>query len=129
MPPEKHPSHAKNQQLRYLGFSVVPDGREYTFQLAIQGLPDRAFTVIVNTVGFVAGKLKYQEGPSISYWKLVGALATEITDSPLCVPQRVTEAEVEDYSVSSRTKGKSRVDAIRAEAKLRDRAQLAERRG
>jgi hypothetical protein len=118
----------KNQQLQYLGFATVRDGREYTFRFAVQGQPDRSFVMIIDAAGFLSGKLKYQEGPGIGYWKLLGALAAEASDSPIALRQHVTDAEMADYSAGSGGKKKSWTEERRADASRRFREQLAERR-
>ena len=129
--PIAHDSHKKpikNQQLQYVGFATVPNGREYNFRFAVQGQPDRSFIMIIDAAGFLSGKLKYQEGPGIGYWKLLGALAAEAGDSPLALRQHVTAAEIVDYSASSGGKKKSWTEERRADASKRFREQLAERR-
>jgi hypothetical protein len=118
----------KNQQLQYMGFVTVPDGREYNFRFAVQGQPDRSFIMVIDSAGFLSGKIKYQEGPGIGYWKLIGALATEVSELPLANRQRVTEAEMADYTASSGGKKKSWTEERRADASKRFREQLAERR-
>ena len=106
----------KGQQLQYLGFATVPDGREYNFRFAVQGQPDRSFIMIIDSAGFLSGKIKYQEGPGIGYWKLLGALAAEVSESPLANRQHVTEAEMADYTASSGGKKKSWTEERRADA-------------
>jgi hypothetical protein len=118
----------KNQQLQYMGFATVPDGREYNFRFAVQGQPDRSFIMIIDTARFLSGKLKYQEGPGIGYWKLLGALAAEVSDSPIALRQHVTETETADYLAGSGGKKKSWTEERRADASKRFREQLAERR-
>ena len=118
----------KNQQLQYMGFATVPDGREYNFRFAVQGQPDRSFIMVIDSAGFLSGKIKYQEGPGIGYWKLLGALATEVSELPLANRQRVTEAEMADYTASNGGKKKSWTEERRADASKRFREQLAERR-
>ncbi len=126
---ESHKKVIKNQQLQYLGFATVPHGREYTFRFAVQGQADRSFILSIDSAGFLSGKLKYQEGPGIGYWKLLGALAAEVSEFPLALRQHVSEAEMADYSASSSSgKKKSWTDERRAEASRRFREQLAERR-
>jgi hypothetical protein len=111
-----------------MGFVTVPDGREYNFRFAVQGQPDRSFIMVIDSAGFLSGKIKYQEGPGIGYWKLIGALAAEVSALPLANRQRVTEAEMADYTASSGGKKKSWTEERRADASKRFREQLAERR-
>ena len=118
----------KSQQLQYLGFATVPDGREYTFRFAVQGQPDRSFILVIDSARFLTGKLKYQEGPGIGYWKLLGALAAEEIDSPVAIRQHVTEGETADYLAGSGGKKKSWTEERRADASRRFKDQLAERR-
>ena len=118
----------KNQQLQYVGFAVVSGAREYNFRLAVQGQPDRSFTVSVGAAGFVAGKLKYQEGPGVSSWKLLRDLAAESSEAPLSLRQQMTEAELDDYVLANAGKAKSWAQTTRADIKQGYRDQLAERR-
>jgi hypothetical protein len=118
----------KSQHLQYVGFAIVPGGREYNFRFAVQGEPDRSFFVVIDYAGFLGGKLKYQEGPGIGYWKLLGALAAEDVAAPVALRQRITETEILDYSASSGGKKKSWTEERRADASRRFREQLAERR-
>jgi hypothetical protein len=118
----------KGQQLQYMGFVTVPDGREYNFRFAVQGQPDRSFILMIDSARFLSGKLKYQEGPGIGYWKLLGALAAEGSDSPVAIRQSVTEIETADYLAGSGGKKKSWTEERRADASRRFKDQLAERR-
>jgi hypothetical protein len=118
----------KSQQLQYMGFISVPGAREYTFRFAEQGQPDRNFILVIDSARFLAGKLKYQEGPGIGYWKLLGALAAEEIDAPVAIRQHVTETETADYLAGSGGKKKSWTEERRADASRRFKDQLAERR-
>ncbi len=90
-------SALKNIHLEYLGFSVLPKGREYRFWFPEKDSEGRSFTVVVRNADFLPGKLKFQEGPDISYRKLLGALAVELGDARMPLQQQVTETDVAEY--------------------------------
>ncbi len=86
-----------SMRLQYLGFAVVAGGREYSYRLLGGADADRSCTVSIANALFLRGRLKYQEGPDISYRKLLAALAVEETDSAFSLSQRITDTEVTDY--------------------------------
>ena len=95
-----------NMRIQYLGFSVVASGREYSFRVLGQDNGDRSFTVAIANADFLPGRLKYQEGPDISYRKLLTALALEQSDSIMGLRQQLTESEVADYTAAGKTKAR-----------------------
>lgn len=117
-------STLKKTHLQYLGFSVVTGGREYNFRTAGEDNADRSFIVIVGNAAFLPGRLKYQEGPDLSYRKLLSALAVEQGNSPMGLRQQVTESEVTDYTAAASPKARKWTDEQRATARERFRKRL-----
>ncbi len=117
-------SSLKKMHLEYLGFSVLANGREYSFRVAGEDSADRSFTVIVVNADFLPGKLKYQEGPDISYRKLLSTLAVEQGDPPMCLRQKVTEADVADYIALGSARTRKPTEEQRAAARERFRNRL-----
>ncbi len=112
--------------LIYAGFTNVPGGREYSFSVPGHNTPARSFTVVIRDAAFRPGLLKYQEGPGICYGKMLAALATEQSDSPLSARQYLTESEVVEYQASGRAKVRKWSEERRLEAKRRFQARRAE---
>jgi len=103
--------------LQYLGFTVLPATREYTFSVLVKDSPGRAFTVVIDDSAFRHGLLRYQEAPGLCYGKLLAALQAETGDSPLCSRQQVTEGEASAYTLSGRAKGRKWTEEERLEAR------------
>lgn len=117
-------STLKKMRLQYLGFSVVTGGREYNFRMAGEDNADRSFIVIVGNAAFLPGRLKYQEGPDITYRKLLSALAVEPGNPPMCLRQQVTESEVTDYTAAASPKARKWTEEQRTTAGERFRKRL-----
>ncbi len=114
----------RKMRLQYLGFSVVTGGREYNFRTVGEGHADRSFIVIVGNGAFLPGRLKYQEGPDLSYRKLLSALAVEQGNLPMGLRQQVTESEVTDYTAAASPKARKWSEEQRTTAGERFRKRL-----
>ena len=110
-------------RIQYVSFEVFNGGREYTFRVTAEDGEARSFTVIINNADFLPGKLKYQEGPDISYRKLQGMLAIEHIDSPVGLRQLVTESDITGYAVAGpvKTRKWSEAQRMAARQRLRER--------
>lgn len=111
--------------LVYIGFTIVPGGREYNFSVPNRETPTRSFTVTIPNAVFRPGLLKFQEAPGICYGKLVAALAIEEADTPLSARQQVTELEVSEYQASGKAKVRKWTDEQRLAARQRMKAARA----
>ena len=105
--------------LQYVGVSMIAGSREYSFRVADLLEADRFFTVDIQNVDFLPGRLKYQEGPDICYRKLLSLLEGELSNSPLCLRQQVTGSDVTDYTVAGSARSKKWTEEQRAEARQR----------
>ncbi len=114
-------------RIQYVRFEVVAGGREYAFRVTGEDGGDRVFAVIINNTQFLPGRLKYQEGPDITYRKLQGMLAVEHSESPLGLRQLVTESDITDYAVAGPVKKRKWSDAQRLAARQRLRERMAGR--
>jgi hypothetical protein len=86
-----------SDQIQYLGFSAQAGGREYRFRVA--GESERLFTLWIAAAGFAPGRLRFQEGPDISFRKLQSLLAGE-AGNPLAPRHILSDSEVDDYAAS-----------------------------
>jgi len=113
--------------VRYLGFAVVADGREYQFRVAGErsGDPERSFTLWIATADFSPGRLKFQEGPDITLRKLKNLLAGEQDDAPLRAHQKLSEPDITDYTATNSSKSKTVTEEQRQVARYRYRNRLA----
>lgn len=109
-------------RIQYVGFSVVAAGREYSFRVAGEDNEERSVTVTIENANFLPGKLKYQEGPDISYRKLLSALATEQSAGPTAPRQQVTRSEVTEYTAAGSSKARAWTEEQRLAARQRFRA-------
>jgi len=112
--------------VRYIGFAVVADGREYQFRVAgdHSGDPERAFTLWIATADFSPGRLKFQEGPDITLRKLKNLLAGEHDGAPLPSRQKLCESDITDYTATHSSKSKAVTEEQRQAARDRYRNRL-----
>lgn len=112
--------------IRYVGFAVVADGREYQFRVAgdHSGDPERAFTFWIATADFCPGRLKFQEGPDITLRKLKSLLAGEQEEAPLRSHQKLTESDITNYTATNSSKSKTVTEEQRQAARDRYRNRL-----
>ncbi len=113
--------------VRYVGFAVVADGREYQFRVAgdHSGDPERAFTLWIATADFCPGRLKFQEGPDIALRKLKALLAGETEGDALKSRQKLSESDITDYTATNSSKSKTVTEEQRQVARYRYRNRLA----
>jgi hypothetical protein len=93
-PPKLIPPTVRHLTLEYLGFRNGRDRREYLL-CARSGTEAREYTVWIANAAFTAGRALYQDGPDISYQKLLRELAHLELTGARCV--EVTESELLDY--------------------------------
>jgi hypothetical protein len=100
--PHRGPSKAREQQMRstvhYVGFRSTEDGREYT--LRASGTPPRMFVMLIAHEHFVAGQLRYQDGPDLCCAKLTRVLAEETGEPAPDGEFVVTAKELLEYHSS-----------------------------
>ena len=113
--------------VRYVGFAVVSDGREYQFRVAgnHSSDPERAFTFWIATADFSPGRLKFQEGPDITLRKLKSLLASEPGGRPLRPHLKLCESDITDYTASHSSKSKTVTEEQRKVARYRYQNRLA----
>jgi hypothetical protein len=116
-----------NDPIRYLGFAVVANGREYQFHVAAEnkGEAERTFTLWIAAHDFSPGRLKFQEGPDISLRKLRNLLAGEQDGEPLPLRQELGESDITDYTATASSKHKALTEEQRQAARYRYRHHLA----
>ena len=84
--------------LRYLGFEITPEGREYSVQVSSDTEP-RLFVLRVTHEAFASHQARFQDAPDLCYRKLgreLGADPNLVPDGPL----QLSDDELLDYRVS-----------------------------
>ena len=114
-------------RIQYLGFAVIAAGREYSFRVSGGVDLERDYIVTIANTLFLPGRLKYQEGPDISYRKVLTALAMDPSEASPSVRQQLTEAEVTDYTKTPSSKSRPWTEEQRAAARQRFRARFQTR--
>ncbi len=100
---------SSHDPVRYVGFAVVANGREYQFRVAGEhgDAEGRIFTVGITTADFRPGRLKFQEGPDIAIRKLRDVLACEPGGILPALHQELSASEVSDYTAKGPAKSKA----------------------
>lgn len=89
---------ARPPALRYLGFEITPEGREYSVQVSSDTEP-RLFVLRVTHEAFASQRARFQDAPDLCYRKL----GRELGADPDLVPGRplqLSDDELLDYRVS-----------------------------
>ena len=117
-----------NDPIRYVGFAVKANGREYQFRVAGPTVPggnssdgERFFTMGIAAAEFRPGRLKFQEGPDVAIRNLRNMLATEVGGIPLQLHHSLSESTVTDYTAAGPAKNKTWSEEQRNAARLRVR--------
>jgi hypothetical protein len=88
----------KQPAVRYLGFEITPEGREYSMQITSDEVP-RLFVLRVTHAAFAAREARYQDAPDLCYRKIGRELEAHpdlVPGSPL----QLSADELRDYRVA-----------------------------
>jgi hypothetical protein len=117
-----------NDPIRYVGFAVVSNGREYQFRVAGPTVPggnssegERFFTMSIASSEFRPGRLRFQEGPDVAIRNLRIMLAAEAGGNPLGPRLFLSQSTVDDYTAAGPAKNKTWSEEQRNAARLRVR--------
>ena len=112
--------------VRYMGFAVVANGREYQFRVGGEHADDEAriFTVSIATSDFRPGRLKFQEGPDIAIRKLRDVLACQQGATLPELHQELSASEVTDYTAKGPAKSKALTEEQKIAARQNYRHRL-----
>jgi len=84
------------QNIRYLGFESVEDGRRFDFSITGTGQEATRVSLVIPTLMFTgANKISFQESAKICYEKLRVLLAREKIESPLKI--RLTGDDIAQF--------------------------------
>lgn len=102
VPPDADPPSTRSTLLkrrppavRYLGFEITGEGREYSLQVT-NGLEPRTFVLLVTHEAFASRQARFQDAPDLCYRKLGRELVTDPDLVPGTRLQLTTE-ELLDY--------------------------------
>lgn len=90
---------SKDIIMQFLGFSVKPLAREYTFMVREPSVEPREFTIVIANEAFSERRLRFQDGPDVCSAKL----RRELLNGANLAPESrfdLTNAELEDYRTS-----------------------------
>lgn len=109
--------------VRYVGFAVVSDGREYQFRVSGKGPEpiERIFALWIAGSHFRPGKLSFQQGPDIASRKLHTVLAAELEGQASELRQTVSDTDIADYTTGAVGRNKSWTDEQKQASKIRPR--------
>jgi len=87
-----------------VGFTVEGTNRVYSFSVNGSSDGPRQFTVGILSESFVTARLKFQDGPSISFQRLKGELDQETQDCLAKTHLTISGHDIEDYLVTQHPK-------------------------
>jgi hypothetical protein len=97
--------------VEYLGFRTTAERREYLLQCRT-GPEIHPYTVGIPHSAFAGGRLKFQDGPEISFLKLQKELEAS-ADRPAGPDFTITDAELADYRTAHTAPARKRGPAAR----------------
>jgi hypothetical protein len=89
------PLKPRQPAVRYLGFEITAEGREYSLQVT-NGLEPRTFVLLVTHEAFASRQARYQDAPDLCYRKMGRELGLDPDLLP-GAPLQLTSEELLDY--------------------------------
>ena len=89
------PLRPRQPAVRYLGFEITAEGREYSLQVT-NGLEPRTFVLLVTHEAFASRQARYQDAPDLCYRKMGRELDLDPDLLP-GAPLQLTSEELLDY--------------------------------
>jgi hypothetical protein len=83
-------------QIRYLGFELKENGRDYSYRLVDPKEGDREFVLSISNRAFSEHHFPYQDAPALCYQKLQKALEEESPEQPVPYRSTLSDQELDD---------------------------------
>ncbi|MEJ2007935.1 MAG: hypothetical protein P8Z30_07230 [Acidobacteriota bacterium] len=84
-------------QIRYLGFQLNANGRDYTYRVVNAKEGEREFVMSISNRAFAEHHFPYQDAADLCYRKLQKALDAESPDQPLPSRSTLSDQELDEY--------------------------------
>ena len=91
------PGDKVSNQIRYLGFELKEDGREYSYLVVNPKEGDREFILSISNRAFSEHHFPYQDAAALCYRKLQKALDTENPEQPIPPRSALSDRELDEY--------------------------------
>lgn len=89
-------------QIRYLGFELKANGRDYSYRVVNPKDGDRDFVLSISNRAFSEHHFPYQDAAALCYRKLQKALDAESPDRPVPHHTALSDQELDEYMLSRR---------------------------
>lgn len=89
-------------QIQYLGFQLIPSGREYLYRVVNSKTENREFTFTISNQLFVEKRMPYQDAADLCYQKLRRGLDLEVPEMPLPPHSALSDQELDEYLAKHR---------------------------